>query len=334
MKTPRDPQLDLLIERAIADNPDIDIALTRVQEARSQEIVVLGGMLPTIGGSSAAAAGTGTDLMKGRITPPIIAGADSRGVRHIDRMAGFDANWEIDLFGKNRGALAAARDDAEAKTEQRNAVLITVIADVARAYLNIRALQIRLQNARRNVTTAQRTVDLAMEKLQRGPPDEKDRTWGKPDGKSPDKETGSSKERATPSKDEDKDAKAEGSVSKEENKSLKKDGKSENKALSNEMSLAMAKAELEIQVARLPELAAAISAAESRLGLLLGNYAADIEASIRGPAKLPRFPITCGPGCPPTCCGGGRISARPSASWRRRPNASAWRPQTCSRPWR
>jgi outer membrane protein TolC len=61
-----DPQLDRLIDMAIARNPDIEIALTRVQEARSQQIVMLGGMLPTVGGSGTIATGTGIDLSRAR----------------------------------------------------------------------------------------------------------------------------------------------------------------------------------------------------------------------------------------------------------------------------
>ena len=55
----RDPELNSLVERAIAANPDIEIALTRVQEAREREIVVIGAALPQVGVSSAVAGGSG-----------------------------------------------------------------------------------------------------------------------------------------------------------------------------------------------------------------------------------------------------------------------------------
>jgi outer membrane protein TolC len=84
-------------------------------------------------------------------------------------MAGFDAEWELDLFGKSERALAAAHNDAEAKLELRNAVLTTVIADVARTYLNIRALQMRRALVRMEVAMAQRSVDLAIARFHRGP---------------------------------------------------------------------------------------------------------------------------------------------------------------------
>src|SRR6266852_2116934 len=140
-----DPQLNALIERAVVSNPDIEIMLTRVQEARTREIVVLGAMLPTVGGNAAIAAGTGVNLVIGRVPLPLIAGANFRGLKSISRLAGFDAGWELDLFGKYQRALEAAHDDAQAHREWRNAVLITVIADVARNYFAIRGLQTQLE---------------------------------------------------------------------------------------------------------------------------------------------------------------------------------------------
>jgi NodT family efflux transporter outer membrane factor (OMF) lipoprotein len=223
-----DPQLNALIERAIASNPDIEIALTRVQEARTQQVVVLGAMLPTVGGSATTAIGSGTDLTKGRAAQSIRAGDITTGLKSISRIAGFDAGWELDLFGKYQRSLEAARDDAEAQMELRNAVLIAVVADVARYYLNIRGLQSRLEIARSDVATAQKTVDLLLTRFDRG--------------------------------------------------------------LSNELDLTLARRQLATQQARLPELMALISAAESRLALLLGTYSADIVGELQRPGNIPHLP--------------------------------------------
>jgi NodT family efflux transporter outer membrane factor (OMF) lipoprotein len=224
-QTLRDPHLNALIERAVVSNPDIEIALTRVQEARSQEIVVIGAALPTVGGSAAIATGSGTDLTKGREAQSIRAGDSTTGLKSISRIAGFDAGWELDLFGKYQRALEAAHDDAEAQMELRNAVLITVISDVARNYLDIRGLQMQLEIAKSDVVTAQKTVDLLTTRFERG--------------------------------------------------------------LSNELDLTLAKRQLATQQAILPQIMAQISAAESRLAVLLGTYAADIAADVHAPSKMP-----------------------------------------------
>jgi NodT family efflux transporter outer membrane factor (OMF) lipoprotein len=224
----RDPHLNALIERAVVSNPDIEIALTRVQEARELEIVVIGAMLPAAGASAAIATGTGTDLTKGREAQSIRAGDSTSGLKSVSRIAGFDAGWELDLFGKYQRALEAAHDDAEAKMELRNAVLITVIAEVARNYLDIRGLQMQLEIAKNDVTTAQKTVDLLATRFDRG--------------------------------------------------------------LSNELDLTLAKRQLATQQAMLPQITARISAAESRLAVLLGTYSADLAADVRQPAKMPVLP--------------------------------------------
>jgi NodT family efflux transporter outer membrane factor (OMF) lipoprotein len=171
-----DRQLNALIERAVASNPDIEIALARVQQARTQQIAVLGQMLPTIAGSATIATGSGNDVTKGRVAQSIRAGEIPGGFTQINRIAGFDAGWELDIFGKYRRLLEATRDDAERQIELRNAVLITVIADVARSYLEIRGLQVRLEIARNDVATAQRTVDVLVTRFDRGLSNELDLT--------------------------------------------------------------------------------------------------------------------------------------------------------------
>lgn len=162
-----DPKLNSLVERAIESNLDIEIALARVQAARTQEFVVIGAALPKVNISAGAATGSGTDLIKGRAAPSLDAGTNTTGLI-VTSVAGFDAGWELDLFGKQRRLLEAAQADAEALIELRNAVMITVIADVVRNYIDVRGLQSRLEIAKGNVTTAQRTVDLAESRYSRG----------------------------------------------------------------------------------------------------------------------------------------------------------------------
>jgi outer membrane protein TolC len=265
----RDTRLNWFIEQAIASNPDIEIALTRVQEARLQQNVVLGAMLPTVAGSGGIATGSAGDLMRSRAGLALRAGDSTHGFTAISRMAGFAASWELDLFGKVQRSLEAAVDDAEAQIDLRNAVLITVIADVARNYFEIRGLQIRLEIARKDVAEAKRTIDLVAtrskheesDKSDRAPAtDESDATSTKPGVRVPERRNKSSE--------------------------------------SKESDLSLADGELAIQLARLPELEAAISAAESRLAGLLGTYVADIAGAIRGPARLPALPERLRPGAP------------------------------------
>ncbi len=123
-----DKELNSLIERAILSNPDLEVALTRLQMAQTQEAVVMGLALPQGDFSGGAARGSGTNVTKGRIAGPINAGTDTQGLQQLTQVFGFSAGWELDLFGKFRREAEAARYDRETAAAIRNDVLIAVTA--------------------------------------------------------------------------------------------------------------------------------------------------------------------------------------------------------------
>ncbi len=174
-----DRALDAFVERAVASNLDIEASLARVQRARIQQVAVIGAALPQIGISAGIGAGTGTDLTKGRVADSLRAGSSESGLESLSEIGGFDGKWELDIFGKYWRLLEAARGDTEALAEMRHAVLITVIADVVRSYINIRGYEARLEFARSNVATAQRTVDIVQTRFDRGLTSEFDVTLAK-----------------------------------------------------------------------------------------------------------------------------------------------------------
>jgi NodT family efflux transporter outer membrane factor (OMF) lipoprotein len=139
-----DPELDSLVDRAIASNLDLEIALTRLQQARTYEAVVVGHALPEVDASAGEGRGTGSDLTRGRAEQPLRSADNSSGLEHINSLEGFDAVWEIDVFGKYRRAIEAARFDAQAAAAARYNVITTVIADVVRAYIDLRGYQIQV----------------------------------------------------------------------------------------------------------------------------------------------------------------------------------------------
>jgi NodT family efflux transporter outer membrane factor (OMF) lipoprotein len=139
----QDPELDSLIERAISGNPDLRIALERLQAARVQEAAIIGTVLPVAAASAGGAHGTGSDLTRGRASQTLVSADNTSGVKHINEIGGFDAAWELDVFGKYRREIEASRYDTQAALAARNGVLIAVIADVARSYVDLRGLQVR-----------------------------------------------------------------------------------------------------------------------------------------------------------------------------------------------
>ena len=175
-RTLHDRELDSLIDRAVAASPTLEIALERLQQARAQEFVVIGAALPMLEGTEGGALGTGSDLGRGRASQTLVSAENGAGVSRISNLAGFDAIWEIDVFGKYRRAIEAAEYDVQAAIAVRNVVLISLVADVTRAYLDLRALQMRLAVLRKNIQVAQKYVDFVEERFNRGITNELDVT--------------------------------------------------------------------------------------------------------------------------------------------------------------
>jgi NodT family efflux transporter outer membrane factor (OMF) lipoprotein len=174
-----DAELDTLVARAIAGNLDLEAALDRLQEARTHEAVVLGLSLPTADAGAATAKGSGDNTIRGRVPSVLEAGENPGAVSQINMLAGFEAGWELDLFGKYRRAIEAARYDREAAAAARNAALIAVISDTVRAYVDLRGLQTRLAILSRNIAIEQHTFDVVNERFTRGLTNELDVTLAK-----------------------------------------------------------------------------------------------------------------------------------------------------------
>jgi NodT family efflux transporter outer membrane factor (OMF) lipoprotein len=163
-----DPELDSLIDRAIRANPDIEIALTRLQEVRTQQAVLVGDALPTVAASGAAGRGTGSDITRAGALAALRAADNKGSLEQIRQLGGFAASWELDLFGGYRRAIEAGNYDIEAAAAFRNAALISVVADMARDYVDMRGLQMRLAIIRDNIAIAEQSRDLQQTRFDRG----------------------------------------------------------------------------------------------------------------------------------------------------------------------
>jgi NodT family efflux transporter outer membrane factor (OMF) lipoprotein len=162
-----DDELSSLVDRAITANPKLDIALTRLQQAREQEAVVMGGALPEVGASAASARGTGSDVTKGRADSSLRSGDFTSG-GPVSQIAGFDAAWELDLFGKYRREIEAAGDETEAAKAARNEVLVALVADVVHAYVDMRGQQMQITVLQQNIDTAKEYVGVVQQRYDRG----------------------------------------------------------------------------------------------------------------------------------------------------------------------
>jgi NodT family efflux transporter outer membrane factor (OMF) lipoprotein len=163
-----DPELDSLIQRAVTGSPSVIIALDRLQAARIYEAGLTGTLLPAVGASGAFGRGTGDDLTRGRAGEPLIASDDTHGLTNVKTIGGFDAVWQIDVFGKVRREIERAGYDTQAAADARNATLVSVIADVAQAYVDLRELQTRESVLRSAADVLQRGLDIENQRYQRG----------------------------------------------------------------------------------------------------------------------------------------------------------------------
>jgi multidrug efflux system outer membrane protein len=158
-----DPLLDELVEAAVANNRDIAAATARLREARAQRRERLFDFLPSITGS----ASYDNVRQSASGTPGIPPGTPlDRDYELFD--AGFDAAWEIDLFGRVRRANESARALAQAAAAARNQVVLSVIAEVARNYFELRGAQGQLAVARSNAENQQRALELVNARFEAG----------------------------------------------------------------------------------------------------------------------------------------------------------------------
>jgi len=164
-KTFNDPILSKLIEEAAADNLDLKIAEARIAEARAGVSSASAALLP-----SGDVKGTAT-REGNQIAFPNSAGSPFGSLLHKPFNifeTGFDASWELDLFGGNRRAEEAAEAQMQASEASRNDVRVSLLAEVARTYISIRAAQAQVKIAQDIIAADQKTLDIANERFQAG----------------------------------------------------------------------------------------------------------------------------------------------------------------------
>jgi len=158
-----DPELDKLIGAAVQSNLTVRVAEERVREARAARDVVAGGRWP----SAAASASYSRNRYGANSFPPLGAFPGVPLDYNLYNL-GFDAAWELDLFGGVRRAVEASNAQVGAAEYARRDVLVSVLAEVARTYIDARAYQERLAVTRENIAAQQDTVELTRSRYRGG----------------------------------------------------------------------------------------------------------------------------------------------------------------------
>jgi NodT family efflux transporter outer membrane factor (OMF) lipoprotein len=157
-----DPTLVALEERAVRSNLDLMLAEARIRQARAARGFAAGGLGPTVDAGGAfqrsRSPGRTSDWQDG----------ETRGVVSNTYDAGFDASWELDIFGGIRRSIEAADADLQAAVESRRDVLVTLTAEVARNYIELRAFQQRAEIARQNLATQRHSARLTRQRFEGG----------------------------------------------------------------------------------------------------------------------------------------------------------------------
>jgi NodT family efflux transporter outer membrane factor (OMF) lipoprotein len=142
-----DPDLSNLVERAIAGNLDLQRAQARVREGRARRGIAEAGLFPSVDLGGSAAVNRGSEEI----------GSGSR--RELYRI-GFDASWEVDVFGGVRRSIEAAQGELEASVADYRDVLVSLLAEVALNYVEARTFQTQLQVAEENLKAQAETLQL------------------------------------------------------------------------------------------------------------------------------------------------------------------------------
>jgi len=153
-----DAHLDALVARALAGSIDLRVALERVREARALRGVAEGELYPTVDGQLAwRRSGESENTPLGAFVPDtsITSG-------------GFQAAWELDLWGRVRRSIEASDAELEATVEDARAAAVLVASEVARSYVELRAFQRRLELARTNVSLQEETLALVRARSEAG----------------------------------------------------------------------------------------------------------------------------------------------------------------------
>lgn len=162
--TLHDPTLDRLIDRVRTNGLDVREAFARLREARALRGIAAADRFPTV-----EAGASYSRLRESEQVPPGTPADDADLF-----VAGLDAAWEIDLWGRVRRAVEAASADLAASAEDARDVTRLMVAETAAAYVELRAFQRRVALAQTNVVLQQQTLELVVARFEAGLVSERD----------------------------------------------------------------------------------------------------------------------------------------------------------------
>ena len=150
-----DARMSSLIREALAGNRDVAASVSRVREALARKAAQQASLFPTLDYSGARSTNARFDDW-------------TRTGSGTAYSAGLSASWELDFFGKNRQSVIAASANADAAKENFHSAQASLASEVALAYIDLRALESRLEVVKQSVKTREETTQLASWRNQAG----------------------------------------------------------------------------------------------------------------------------------------------------------------------
>ncbi len=168
-KTFSDPVLNHLINEALLSNLDLKIAQTRIREARANYWGTIATGLPNINArNSLLRRGNNINVANQSTGAGGGAAPGTSNQTYNIFQNGFDASWELDFFGGVRRAVESADANLESEEENRRDMLVTLLGDVARTYIDLRSNQQMLRVTRDNLQSQEETLQLTKIRRQAG----------------------------------------------------------------------------------------------------------------------------------------------------------------------
>jgi NodT family efflux transporter outer membrane factor (OMF) lipoprotein len=167
----QEPMLVSLIERSTASNLDLRAAVLRITEARAEREVASAAFWPRVDANASytrqklsETTATGAAFTNfGNVTIPGVPSVSFPNPYNQFQL-GASASWDIDLFGRVRRSVEAANADLQASVEDQRAVLVSLCADVARSYIELRGAQLRKDVTQQSLSTQKELYDLTRQR--------------------------------------------------------------------------------------------------------------------------------------------------------------------------
>lgn len=150
-----DPLLSEMVDEALQSSLELHSAQARLREARARRAVAVSERFPSVTASGSASRSQNSEETGSGTTRELYS-------------AGFDASWELDLFGGIRRGIEAADADLESSIASLHDAHVSLVAEVARNYVEVRTLQTRLGIAQDNLASQSETLQLTDWRAQAG----------------------------------------------------------------------------------------------------------------------------------------------------------------------